>query len=78
MLLVLSKRSQESVWVGKEIERAVSCKKPIVSMHIDDSELTSEFKLYLSNTQVERVKTVDKNDPSVKKILNAIKSYTTQ
>ena len=75
VLLLLSEQSQASIWVEKEIERAVSNRKPIVSMHLDESQLSSEFKLYISDRQIVPVKKIDESDPNVQKVLDNIKSY---
>ena len=75
MLLLLSEQSQESEWVEKEIERAVNYKKPIISMHLDESELNSGFSFYLGNQQIVPIRIIDRNDSNVQKVLSAIKSY---
>lgn len=75
VLLMLSEYSQESIWVGKEIERAVTYRKPIVSMHLDESQLSSDFKLYLSDRQITPIRTVDISDSNVQKVLDDIQSY---
>ena len=74
-LLLLSEQSQASVWVDKEIERACNYKKTVISMHLDDSQLNDSFSFYLGNQQIVPVKTIDQNNPSVIKVLNAIKSF---
>ena len=51
LLLVLTEKAQESVWVPKEVDMAVSKRKDIYPLHMDDSELTPDFELYLKNVQ---------------------------
>ena len=50
-LLVLSKASQQSIWVEKEIDSAIYYRKTIVPFQIDDSPLTDMFRFYLNNVQ---------------------------
>lgn len=50
-LLVLSKASQQSIWVEKEIDSAVYYRKTIVPFQIDDSPMTDMFRFYLNNVQ---------------------------
>ena len=75
VLLVLTEQSQSSEWVAKEIERAVKCKKTIISMHLDESQLNGEFGFYLGNQQIVPVKSVNKDDESIQKVLHAIKFF---
>lgn len=50
-LLVISKTSQESIWVEKEIDCAINFRKTILPIKIADIELTDMFKFYLNNVQ---------------------------
>ena len=50
-LLVLSKASQQSIWVEKEIDSAIYYCKTIVPFQIDDSPMTDMFRFYLNNVQ---------------------------
>lgn len=50
-LLVLSKASQQSIWVEKEIDSAIYYRKTIVPFQIDDSPMTDMFRFYLNNVQ---------------------------
>jgi len=75
VLLVLTEQSQASEWVAKEIGRAVDCKKTIISMHLDESKLNGEFGFYLGNQQIVSVKTINKDDDSIKRVLQAIKFF---
>lgn len=51
-LLVLSKTAQESMWVEKEIDKAICSRKIILPVRIDDCELNDLFKFYLNNVQM--------------------------
>ena len=77
VLLLLSEYSQSSEWVDKEVERAVTNKKTIIAMHLDESQLNSGFKFYLGNEQIVPVNMIDRNDSSVQKVVKAIKTFLT-
>ena len=51
-LLVLSKNSQESIKVSKEINEAINKRKTIIPFKIEDCELNDSFKIYLSGMQI--------------------------
>lgn len=50
-LLLLSKASQESRWVPKEVGIAITDGKAVIPFHIDDSDITGSFNFFLTNTQ---------------------------
>lgn len=50
-MLVLSRNSQDSIWVPKELDLAIDAKKIVLPIHIDLSPLEPHFKLRLSNVQ---------------------------
>lgn len=52
VLLVLSKDSQESIWVEKEIDTAINYRKRIVPVKLDKEPLNTIFKFYLNNVQM--------------------------
>ncbi len=72
VLLILTKEAQASVFVEREIERAVSYRKPVISIHLDNSELNSGFKYYIGSEQIVRAKAIDRNSYEMKKILDGI------
>ena len=51
-LLILTKESQESVWVEKEVDSAICYKKNIVPFKIDDTPMNDTFSFYLNNVQM--------------------------
>lgn len=51
-LLVLSRTSQKSIWVEKEIDSAISHRKTIIPFQVDDVPLNDTFKFYLNNVQM--------------------------
>lgn len=50
-VLVLSKKAQESMWISKEVNMALNCKKIIMPFMIEDCELCKEFNFYLGDVQ---------------------------
>lgn len=50
-LLVLSRCAQESNWVPKELDVAITCNKIIIPFQIDDEMLTKPFNFRLTNVQ---------------------------
>lgn len=51
-LLMLSAKSQESIWVEKEIDSAICYKKSIIPFQIDETPLNDMFRFYLNNVQM--------------------------
>lgn len=51
-LLMLSQTAQESMWVEKEIDKAICSRKTILPIRIDNCELNDLFKFYLNNVQM--------------------------
>ena len=74
ILLLLSRQAQTSKHILSEIRIAFDAGKSIISMHIDDSQLNPGFRYYLGSQQIVPVKSIDKDNLNVKKILNAIKA----
>ena len=50
-ILALSKASNESPFVAREVERAISKRKPIFPVRIEDVEPSSALELFISSTQ---------------------------
>lgn len=50
-ILALSKASNESPFVAREVERAISKRKPIFPLRIEDVEPSSSLELFISSTQ---------------------------
>lgn len=50
-VLILSKASQESLWVPKEMSNAISKGKVVIPFRIDDSLIKDPFDFMLTNTQ---------------------------
>lgn len=75
LLLLLTEDSQESEYVNREVERAISNKKSIITMQLEEIELNSDFKFYISCGQVVAVNKIDTNSPAMKKILESVSVF---
>lgn len=73
-LLMLSKDAQNSVWVAKEVERAVNYRKPIIPIQIEDITLNDEFELYISTNQIIAIQKIDKDENEFRRLLSRIRS----
>jgi TolB-like protein len=51
LVLILSQQSVASAHVGREIERAVSKRHPVVALRIDSAPLTAAFEYFLNQSQ---------------------------
>ncbi len=71
-VLLLSKSSQDSMWVDKEVERALSHKKSVIVIQLEDIILNDSFEFYLGNCQIQSVKKIDENAEGFRKILEAV------
>ena len=59
VLLFLSKASQESPFVQREVERAVAYRKTIISMQLEDMQINSAFKYLLCECPIIPVRKID-------------------
>ena len=75
-LLLLTNDSQKSQFVERELERAISYKKPIIPMQLEDLELTSGFKFYIGGNQIIAVPEVRKESFEFQRILSGINKFT--
>lgn len=76
LVLLLSNESQNSQFVGKEVERAITYRKPIVTMQLEDMILNSGFKFYLGDGQIVAVHEIDSDTEEMRKIINGIRGFT--
>ena len=51
-LLIISKESQNSIWVEKEIDFAINNRKTIVPLNLTNEKLSDMFAFYLNNIQM--------------------------
>ncbi len=71
-VLILSDDSQNSIWVAKEVERAVNYRKLIIPVQIEDMILNDEFELYLSTDQLVAIQKIDEDSFEVKKLIDSV------
>ena len=74
LLLILSNDAQNSVWVSKEVERAVNYRKPIFPVQIENIALNDEFELYISTDQVVAIQKIDENSDEIEKLLQSVRA----
>ena len=72
LVLLLTGVSQNSQWVKKEVNIAISNCKPIIPVKLEEVELNSAMKLYLNDQQIVLVRTLDEASESVKGVLKRI------
>lgn len=75
LLLLLTNASQMSQFVEREIERAITYKKPILPMQLEDLELNSGFKFYIGNSQIIAVPEIRSDAPEFLRILAGIREF---
>lgn len=75
-ILLLTNDSQNSVWVAKEVERAINYRKPLIPLQLEDVVLNDEFELYISSDQITAVSKIDDTTEEMQKILSTIKVIT--
>ncbi len=71
-VLILSDKAQNSKWIPKEVDQAISADKHIMPFMIEDCMLNNEFCFYLSNIQ--RYNAYENMEESLKKLINDIKN----
>lgn len=74
-ILMLSEDAQNSVWVAKEVERAVSYRRPIIPVQLENVVLNDEFELYISTDQVVAIQKIDKETREIKSLLSSIRNF---
>jgi len=72
LVLLLSNDAQNSIWVSKEVERAINYKKPIFPLQLEDVILNNEFELYISTNQIIAINKVSEQSDAIQKLLAAI------
>ena len=75
-LLLLTHDSQGSIWVAKEVERAINYKKIIVPVQLEDVILNDEFEMYLSTDQILAIKTIDDSTNEMQELIVTLKLHT--
>lgn len=77
-VLLLTDDSQNSVWVSKEVERAVNYRKAVITIRLEDVVLNDEFEFYISTDQVVAMYKIDEASDEAQKVLAAVTAYAGQ
>ncbi len=77
-VLLLTDDSQNSVWVSKEVERAVNYRKAVITIRLEDVVLNDEFEFYISTDQVVAMYKIDEASEEAQKVLAAVTAYAGQ
>lgn len=75
LVLLLTNASQESQFVEREIERAITYGKPIIPMQLEQLQLNSGFKFYIGNSQIIAVPEIRADAPEFQKVLAGIRQF---
>lgn len=78
LVLLLTNASQESQFVEREIERAVTYRKPIIPVQLEDLELNSGFKFYIGNSQIIAVPEIRRDSPEFRRVLSGIENFVSE
>jgi TPR repeat protein len=76
--LLLTNQSQNSIWVAKEVERAVHYRKLLIPICLESVVLNDEFEFYISTDQIVPVKTISTDSAEIQKILQTLSVYVGQ
>jgi TolB-like protein/Tfp pilus assembly protein PilF len=72
LVLVLSGSAASSPHVGREVERAASKRRPIITMRIDSAPLTTALEYFLSESQWIELGS-DRSEIACKRVLDAVR-----
>lgn len=75
-LLLLTLDSQGSIWVAKEVERAINYKKTIIPIQLEDVILNDEFEMYISTDQILAIKQIDDTTSETQALIATLKAHT--
>lgn len=73
--LLLSEAAQASQWVDKEVERALSHHRNILTLQLENVALNAAFSFYLSNQQFAPVQSFDPDSPEIQSILRSVRAF---
>ena len=76
LVLLLTDDSQNSKWVDKEVEMALSYSKPVIPVALEKLELNDNFEYYLSNQQITLVRQISADNKEFLRIVDQIRLLT--
>ena len=74
LLLLLTNNAQNSNWVPKEVERAISYGKRVFPLKLEDVELNKTFKLLISSNHGISLSSLDEAAPEMQRVLRDLKA----
>ena len=72
LVLLLTNASQNSMWVAKEVERAINYKKVIIPIQLEELVLHEEFEFYISTDQLVVVNKIEESSTEFRNILRSV------
>ena len=76
LVLLLTDNAQNSPWVKKEVNIAISEGKTIIPVKLEDVELNRSMKLYLQDQQIVPVHILDEESEEIQKVLKSVIAQT--
>ena len=76
LVLLFTNASQQSIFVEKEVERAVANGKPIITMELERVVLNSGYQFYLGNQQIIATPKINEDDENFQRALQGIAAFT--
>lgn len=76
LVLMLTDVSQNSQWVRKEVNVAITNGKTIIPVKLEDVELNSMMKFYLNDQQIVPVHVIDDNSAEIRSVLKSVIGLT--
>lgn len=74
-VLLLTKDSQKSTWVSREIERAIHYGKPVFPVRLGEFKLNDEFEFYLSTCQIIALWNIESDPKQIQKLCDSLQAY---
>lgn len=71
-VLILSKRAQESIWVPRELDQAITAGKIVLPFMMENCELRDDFNFYLTNVQ--RYEAYESKKKAIEKMVREIRA----
>jgi len=76
LVLMLSDFSQNSQWVKKEVNIAITNGKTVIPVKLEELELNSSMKFYLNDQQIVPVRVIEESSGEIQSVLNSVIALT--
>lgn len=73
LVLLLTNAAQESQFVEREVERAITYNKTIIPVQLENVTLNSGFRFYIGNSQIIAVPSIDNYTDEIQKVVSSIR-----